>query len=105
MELIKSIVINGHQYINVRPEMDLLVKIGMTPARASAKINEFKTECAWEAVRDERNKLLNESDIAYNKALDRGNDTSVWSAYREALRDIPEQQDPLNIVWPEKPVQ
>ena len=26
-----------------------------------------------------------------------------WQAYRQALRDITEQPDPFNIVWPETP--
>lgn len=28
----------------------------------------------------------------------------AWEAYRQALRDVPEQEGfPLSIVWPEKP--
>jgi hypothetical protein len=29
--------------------------------------------------------------------------TPEWIAYRQALRDITDQQDPFNIIWPIKP--
>ena len=27
----------------------------------------------------------------------------TWAIYRQALRDVPEQSDPFNIVWPVAP--
>jgi hypothetical protein len=38
------------------------------------------------------------------KAEDRGVDTAIYRAYREALRNITEQEGfPHNVVWPEQP--
>lgn len=57
------------------------------------------------AVRDKRDKLLEACD--YLMALDYPLSTAAreqWRAYRQALRDIPQQEGfPDNIVWPEKP--
>ena len=57
-------------------------------------------------LRTKRNKLLSDSDyielpsiqstLTEEKKLE-------WSIYRQALRDITEQLDLLNIVWPTKP--
>lgn len=58
-------------------------------------------------VRAERDRLLAESDVyvlpdrweAYT-----AEQRSAWSAYRQALRDIPEQAGfPFDISWPTKP--
>ena len=57
------------------------------------------------AVRDKRDKLLEACD--YLMALDYPLSTAAreqWRAYRQALRDIPQQEGfPDNIEWPQKP--
>lgn len=59
---------------------------------------------AWEVVQQQRVKLLYESDWVVTKATESGQPTPAeWSVYRQALRDITSQADPLNIVWPIKP--
>ena len=60
-------------------------------------------EEAAEAARAYRNSLLDGSDSML--VIDRPNvNTEAWETYRQALRDVPEQEGfPLNIVWPEKP--
>ena len=51
-------------------------------------------------IRNQRNTLLNESDV-YALA-DRI--TDEWRTYRQALRDVPSQAGfPDNITWPVKP--
>jgi hypothetical protein len=53
-------------------------------------------------VRNERNRLLDESDWVVTKSYE--SQTPIpqeWVQYRQALRDIPQQADfPFDIVWP-----
>ncbi len=52
-------------------------------------------------VREKRNKLLQNADILVNIATDTGVGEAEARAYRQALRDVPEQEGfPLNVVWP-----
>ena len=54
-------------------------------------------------VRAERNQLLDKADIAVNLAVDNGDSEaeSRARAYRQALRDIPDQSGfPYQIDWP-----
>jgi hypothetical protein len=56
------------------------------------------------SVRTERDRLIAQADILVFKAEDRGVDTAIYRAYREALRSITEQEGfPHNVVWPEQP--
>ena len=53
-------------------------------------------------VRNERDNLLIESD--WTQILDSPVDKEAWADYRQALRDIPQQEGfPENVLWPEKP--
>lgn len=55
-------------------------------------------------IRAERDELLMQADIAINKAEDAGQDTAALRAYRQALRDIPQQPGfPEAVLWPEQP--
>lgn len=59
---------------------------------------------AWAVVRHKRDALLIQSDWVVLRAADRSEPVPpAWLAYRQALRDVTEQQDPLNIVWPVAP--
>jgi uncharacterized protein Usg len=59
----------------------------------------------WSAVRYSRDRMLKETDWVVTKALESGASVAPeWVAYRQALRDITNQPDPLNIVWPPAPV-
>lgn len=58
----------------------------------------------WESVRTQRNKLLQETDwivIKHNESGDLM--PEEWKIYRQNLRDITNQDDPFNIIWPSKP--
>jgi hypothetical protein len=63
-----------------------------------------REDSEWVEVRDKRNKLLTGSDwtqlddtpISNSKKLE-------WAAYRQALRDITDQTNPFEIVWPTQP--
>ena len=54
------------------------------------------------AIRAERDAKLVESD--WTQVLDAAVDQAAWATYREALRDVPQQDDfPNTVVWPEQP--
>lgn len=101
---------------------DLFVKNGFVkikPARPSLDhvwdnaaaewANTLTPEIEWqradEAARQERDRLLRDSD--WTQLLDvpvTGKLRADWAAYRQALRDIPQQAGyPLSIVWPNRP--
>jgi hypothetical protein len=55
------------------------------------------------AVRGIRDSLLRQSD--WTQLADAPVDDLVWAVYRQALRDVPQQEGfPDNVVWPELPV-
>jgi hypothetical protein len=49
----------------------------------------------------ERNAKLFASD--WTQVADAPVDAEAWAVYRQELRDITEQPDPFNIVWPDQP--
>lgn len=58
----------------------------------------------WTSIREQRNKLLQETDWIVVKSNENGNPIpEEWKTYRQSLRDITNQLDPDNIVWPIKP--
>jgi hypothetical protein len=60
-----------------------------------------RTEQEWGAVRYQRNFRLSLCD--WTQLPDALVDAAAWTTYRQALRDITEQTDPFNIVWPTPP--
>lgn len=64
-----------------------------------------------EQVREERDKKLADCDWVTTKAVDQNAQDNlgiqvpqVWLDYRQALRDITEQDGfPLNVIWPDEP--
>ena len=76
---------------------------GTEIALSEEEISTIKAEEAVlrkDLIRNQRNTLLNESDV-YALA-DRI--TDEWRTYRQALRDVPLQAGfPDNITWPVKP--
>ena len=66
---------------------------------------DLRTEMAWIGLRHERNELLAQSDYMVIKAYETGTTLdSEWAAYRQALRDLPNNTSDLNdVVWPIKP--
>jgi hypothetical protein len=53
-------------------------------------------------VRSQRNALLSASDWTQLPDVPLAT-KETWAAYRQALRDITDQSDPFNIVWPVQP--
>jgi hypothetical protein len=54
----------------------------------------------WITIRTHRLKLLQETDYMGNSDYPI---TNEWREYRQALRDITEQGNPFDIIWPNKP--
>lgn len=60
------------------------------------------TETQWRVVRLERNKKLQVTD--WTQLSDISQQTKMlWEPYRQELRDVTQQPDPFNIVWPTPP--
>ena len=68
---------------------------------ASAEEVAERTEAKWAAIRSERNRRLAACD--WTQLPDAPVDATVWTEYRQSLRDITLQQDPFNITWPVQP--
>ena len=58
-------------------------------------------DAQWAVVRADRNALLAASD--WTQLPDAPVDAAAWATYRQALRDLTQQSDPFNIVWPVPP--
>lgn len=55
-------------------------------------------------IRARRDQLLKSTDWVVMRAFETGVPVDkAWLDYRQALRDITLQEDPLNIIWPESP--
>ena len=62
---------------------------------------ELQAEYQWKELRQERNRLIAETDYL---ALSDSTLTTEMAAYRQALRDLPSNtSDPANPTWPTKP--
>lgn len=61
-----------------------------------------RTEIKINEVRGRRDQMLIASD--WTQGLDVPVDQEAWAEYRQALRNIPEQEGfPWDVTWPEKP--
>ena len=71
-----------------------------------AKFQEIIREYSFKELRQERNQRLADVDWIFSEDYAIGDESyQQWLAYRKALRDLPAvTEDPLNPVWPEKPV-
>jgi len=73
---------------------------GENPAQTQAEIARKQ----WASVRTQRNRLLSKSDWTALPDVPLSEERrQQWQAYRQALRDVTEQNDPFNIVWPTPP--
>ena len=61
----------------------------------------------WDKVREERNRLLNESDwIQWPQSILSRDMYAKWMAYRQQLRDITKScDDPAMVVFPSIPIE
>jgi hypothetical protein len=61
-----------------------------------------RIDIKWEEVREIRNQLLAETDWTQLSDIPQ-NTKDIWTTYRQNLRDITNQTNPFDIVWPIKP--
>lgn len=69
---------------------------------------EKKRQLDWIPYREQRDKLLRESDWTQisDYSLVTPEQQVLWAEYRQALRDLPETYpDVSDIIWPEAPIQ
>lgn len=65
-------------------------------------VQPLPNDTVWPAIRAQRDALLAQSD--WTQMPDVSISTkAAWAEYRQALRDITQQSDPHNIVWPTSP--
>ena len=70
----------------------------LTPEEIAAN-----TESQWSKVRSQRDTLLSSCDWTQLPDVALSNKTE-WATYRQKLRDITDQTNPYNIIWPEAPM-
>lgn len=63
---------------------------------------EANTQSQWAKVRSQRDTMLSDCDWTQLPDVNIPNKAD-WAAYRQSLRDITDQTDPYNIVWPMQP--
>lgn len=68
-------------------------------------LSEIVLESKWATVRAIRDANLKATDWVVIQSQETGEPIpDAWKTYRQALRDIPQNQtDPDAVVWPEKP--
>lgn len=73
-------------------------------SNASAEEIAERVDAQWRTVRNLRGFKLSKSDwTQLPDAPLTNSEKSEWAEYRQSLRDVTEQDDPFNIVWPEAP--
>ena len=80
--------------------VDNYVLVRKTDADITAQQNNNK----WELVRQERAKLLKDTD--WTQSADSpltDSKKTEWATYRQSLRDVTNQSDPFNVTWPTEP--
>jgi hypothetical protein len=98
-------------YDSLTFESDSLTK--PTEEEFNTLVDNYNTNIfPYRLLRDERNRLLQDSD--FMASSDRPEMSQAWKDYRQALRDLPENETPVldpddnwetikGVTWPEKP--
>ena len=83
-----------------------------TEDEINAKIAELQAAEPFRLLREERNRLIAETDWTQGRDIILANDTD-WKTYRQALRDLPSKSNPKldsvgnldmsSVTWPTKP--
>ena len=81
------------------------MSIDWTQMKTAEQLETERLEQASETARNQRDRLLTESDWVTIRATDTGDPVPTeWQTYRQALRDIPDQTGfPEEIDWPQEP--
>mgnify|MGYP001182466407 CR=1 FL=1 len=83
-----------------------------TEDEVNEKLKELQTNEPFKLLREERNKLIAETDWTQGRDVTLSNDLD-WRTYRQALRDLPSNSNPKldsngrldmsSVTWPTKP--
>lgn len=100
VDLFDNMIVDGS---NMVVEENEVVEYQIARPKRQDEIDS-EIEALWGNIRNRRNMLLNECDwtqlsdspLTEEKKLE-------WRVYRQDLRDITNQEDPHNIIWPIKP--
>lgn len=79
--------------------MDTWLNRNLLPDEILGTVSE---EVLWERVREVRNALLVETDWVVLSDVNVSN-KDEWIAYRQALRDITNVNNPFDVIIPDKP--
>jgi len=75
---------------------------GQIVKKPAADVEARQIDAAWRALRSRRAQLLAATD--WTQVSDAPVNKVAWRAYRQALRDLPQNTtDPRNAEWPEAP--
>ena len=91
--------LNGNDYASLIMHDD-----GPKPTKKTLddKWAQVQHDVKWDAVRAERDRRLVACD--WTQVADAPVDQVAWAAYRQQLRDIPQDYNDADlVVWPEKP--
>ena len=82
-----------------------MTSIDWTQMKTAEQLETERLERATESARDQRDRLLTDSDWVTIRATERGDPVPTeWQTYRQSLRDIPLQAGfPEEIEWPQEP--
>ena len=82
-----------------------MTSIDWTQMKTAEQLETERLEQASESARNQRDRLLTDSDWVTIRATDTANPVlTEWQTYRQALRDITEQTGfPDNVEWPQEP--
>jgi len=82
---------------------DEVVEYQTAAPKSESEIQELINQ-QWIHIRSQRNIYLSESDWTQLSDSPLTQEKKIeWSTYRQELRDITDQSDPKNIIWPTKP--
>ena len=108
-----SFAVNGDSYEGIDwSETNSQTK--PTKEEVTAKLNELNNAEPYKLLREERNKLISETDWTQLKDIDLDIIRERnWKNYRQALRDLPSKSNPKldgfgkldmsSVTWPDKP--
>lgn len=105
LTLAKGKASHGGQYVDGGQLLDMPPRPGPQHTfdyKAKAWTDTRTPETQWQVVRRQRDALLTQSDWTQLPDVPLAT-KETWAIYRQALRDITDQSDPFNVVWPVAP--
>ena len=93
---------------NIQTESDYDANVAFENAASKPTWGDLQpkiTDAQWGVVRTDRTMKLNKCDwTQLGDVPMTESKLEQWQVYRQALRDITTQSDPLNVTWPTAPV-